>query len=152
MSIELYAAYLIACIFIVIVPGPTTTLIIANSLRHGTKAGLLNVAGTQLGLAVMVGVVGIVFTSLIAAMGPWFDWLRPAGAACLVWLGWKMIRSTGGRPTALRLVRAADFSSRGLRSPSAILRRCSSSAPSFPSSSIRCAIMACRSQLLVSRR
>jgi homoserine/homoserine lactone efflux protein len=37
--------------------------------------------------------VGIGLTSLIEAMGHWFDWLRLAGAAYLVWLGWKMIRS-----------------------------------------------------------
>ena len=95
MSIELYAAYLLACLVIVIVPGPTVTLIIANSLKHGTRAGLLNVGGTQLGLAIMIGVVGIGLTSLIEVMGHWFDWLRLAGAAYLVWLGWKMIRSTG---------------------------------------------------------
>ena len=95
MSLELYAAYLAACLVIVIVPGPTATLIIANSLRHGMRAGLLNVAGTQVGLAVMIGVVGIGLTSLIEALGHWFDWLRWAGAAYLVWLGWKMIRSTG---------------------------------------------------------
>ena len=63
-------------------------------VRHGTRAGLLNVAGTQLGLAVMIGIVGIGLTSLIEAMGHWFDWLRLAGAAYLVWLGWKMIRSS----------------------------------------------------------
>jgi threonine/homoserine/homoserine lactone efflux protein len=95
MSIELYAAYLAACLVIVRVPGPTVTLIIANSLRHGARAGLLNVAGTQVGLAIIVAVVGIGLTSLIAAMGHWFDWLRLMGAAYLVWLGWKMIRSSG---------------------------------------------------------
>src|SRR5258708_16878313 len=100
MSLELYAAYLVACLVIVIVPGPTVTLIIANSLRHGTRAGLLNVIGTQVGLAVMIGVVGIGLTSLIEAMGHWFDWLRLAGAAYLIWLGWKMIRSTGSASTA----------------------------------------------------
>src|SRR5258708_27034123 len=102
MSIELYAAYLLACLVIVIVPGPTVTLIIANSLKHGTRAGLLNVGGTQLGLAIMIGVVGIGLTSLIEVMGHWFDWLRLAGAAYLVWLGWKMIRSSGhdGEATA----------------------------------------------------
>src|SRR5882672_7482872 len=100
MSIELYAAYLVACLVIVIVPGPTVTLIIANSIRHGTRAGLLNVIGTQLGLAVMIGVVGIGLTSLIEAMGHWFNWLRLAGAAYLIWLGWKMIRSTGAASAA----------------------------------------------------
>jgi homoserine/homoserine lactone efflux protein len=95
MSLELYAAFLVACLVIIIVPGPTVTLVIANGLRHGRRAGLLNVAGTQVGLAVMIGIVGIGLTSLIEAMGHWFDWLRLAGAAYLVWLGWKMFRSSG---------------------------------------------------------
>lgn len=95
MSLELYAAYLLACLIVVLVPGPTVTLIIANSIRHGTRAGLLNMVGTQVGLALMIGVVGIGLTSMIEAMGHWFDLLRLAGAAYLIWLGWKMIRSTG---------------------------------------------------------
>src|SRR5260370_4067384 len=95
MSLELQAAYLVACVVVVIVPGPTVTLIIANSLRHGTRAGLLNVIGTQVGLAVMIGVVGIGLTSLIEAMGHWFDWLRLAGPVYLMWLRWKIVRLGG---------------------------------------------------------
>src|SRR5262249_8046804 len=30
---------------------------------------------------------------LVAARGYWFDWVRFAGAACLVWVGIKLIRS-----------------------------------------------------------
>ena len=93
MSIQLYLAYLAACILIVIVPGPTTTLVIANSLTHGTRAGLLNVAGTQLGLLVMLGVLMVGLSSVIAAMGVWFDYVRIAGAIYLVWLGWKLLRA-----------------------------------------------------------
>jgi homoserine/homoserine lactone efflux protein len=96
MSLELYAAYLVACVVIVIVPGPTVTLIVANSLRHGTRAGLLNVAGTQAGLAVIIAIVGIGLTSAIEALGHWFDLLRLVGAAYLVWLGWRMLRAEGG--------------------------------------------------------
>ena len=96
MSLELYAAYLLACLIVVLVPGPTVTLIIANGIRHGTRAGLLNVLGTQVGLALMIAVVGLGLTSLMEAAGHWFDWLRIAGAVYLMWLGWKMIRSSGG--------------------------------------------------------
>jgi homoserine/homoserine lactone efflux protein len=95
VSPELYVAFLLACIVIIIVPGPTVTLIIANSLTHGTRAGLLNVAGTQLGIALMIGLVGIGLASLIEAMGWWFDWVRLAGAAYLIWLGVKLLRSRG---------------------------------------------------------
>ena len=95
MSLELYAAYLVACVVIVVVPGPTVTLIVANSLRYGTRAGFLNVLGTQVGEAIIITAAGIGLASLIEAMGHWFDWLRLAGAAYLIWLGWKMIRSSG---------------------------------------------------------
>ena len=95
MSIDLYAAYLVACFIIVIVPGPTVTLIVANSLRHGSRAGLLNVAGTQLGLAVIIAIVAVGLTSMIEALGHWFDVLRLVGAAYLVWLGWRMLRAEG---------------------------------------------------------
>lgn len=94
MSLEMYAAYFVACLIVVLVPGPTVTLILANSIRHDARAGLLNVLGTQVGLAMMIGVVGVGLTSLMEAAGHWFDWLRLAGAAYLIWLGWKLIRSS----------------------------------------------------------
>jgi threonine/homoserine/homoserine lactone efflux protein len=93
MTIELYITYVLACALIAIVPGPTVTVIIANSLKHGTRAGLLNVAGTQLGLALMMAILIVGLSSVIATMGWLFDWLRLAGAAYLVWIGWKLIRS-----------------------------------------------------------
>jgi threonine/homoserine/homoserine lactone efflux protein len=93
MTLEIYLAYVFACVLIAIVPGPTVTVIVANSLAHGTRAGLLNVGGTQLGLALMMGILIVGLSSVIAAMGWLFDWLRIAGAIYLVWLGAKLLRS-----------------------------------------------------------
>lgn len=92
MSLEIYVAYVLACVLITLVPGPTVTLIVANSLAHGARAGLLNVAGTQLGLALMMLTLIVGLASVIEAMGWLFDWLRIAGAIYLAWLGWKLIR------------------------------------------------------------
>ena len=93
MTFEIYIAYIVACFVIALVPGPTVTVIVANSLAHGSRAGLLNVAGTQLGLALMMAILVVGLSSVIAAMGWLFDWLRWAGAANLVWLGWKLLRA-----------------------------------------------------------
>jgi len=90
MSLNLYTAFVLTCVVMAIIAGPTATLIVANALRHGTRAGLKNVAGTQAGLAVMIAVAGIGLTSVIAMAGEWFDLLRYAGAAYLIYLGWKM--------------------------------------------------------------
>lgn len=93
MSLNVYLAYLLAVVVLVIIPGPSVTLVIGNSLRHGMRAGLLNVGGTQIGLAIIIGIVGLGLASVAKTMGWWFDWLRFAGAVYLVWLGWKMWRA-----------------------------------------------------------
>lgn len=95
MTLEAYAAFCIAAIAIVIVPGPTVTIVIANSLKHGARAGLLNVAGTQAGLVVWMAIAIAGLASAITYMGAWFDVLRFAGAAYLIWLGIKLLSSKG---------------------------------------------------------
>jgi threonine/homoserine/homoserine lactone efflux protein len=96
MPLDTYLTFLVACIVIIIVPGPTVTLIIANSLTHGTRAGLLNVAGTQIGIAAMVVLIGIGLASLIETFSWCFNWVRLAGAVYLAWLGIKLLRAPGG--------------------------------------------------------
>lgn len=95
MSLSVYMAFLLATSVVMVVPGPTNTLVVANSMRHGRRAGLLNIAGTQVGLAVTVVLVLLGLTSLVVAMGAWFDWVRVAGAAYLIWLGWKLLTEAG---------------------------------------------------------
>jgi homoserine/homoserine lactone efflux protein len=95
MTIQSYLAYCLACFAIIIVPGPTVTVIIANSLRYGARAGLLNVAGTQAGLVIWMAVAVFGLASAISLMGLWFDALKLAGAAYLIWLGFKLLRSKG---------------------------------------------------------
>lgn len=93
MSLQVYLAFVAACIALALLPGPVVTLLIANGLRHGTRAALINIAGVQTGLAVAIAVVAVGLTSLMATMGYWFEWVRLCGAAYLIWLGIKLIRA-----------------------------------------------------------
>jgi threonine/homoserine/homoserine lactone efflux protein len=92
MYLQLYIAFIAACVALALLPGPIVTLLIANGLRHGTRAALTNIAGVQVALLIVISVVAIGLTSLMATMGYWFDWVRFAGAIYLVWLGIKLIR------------------------------------------------------------
>ena len=92
MSLHVYLAFVAACIALALLPGPVVTLLIANGLRHGTRAALINIAGVQTGLLIMIGIVAIGLTSLMATMGYGFNWVRLFGAAYLIWLGIKLIR------------------------------------------------------------
>ena len=93
MSLQAYLAFVVACVALALLPGPIVSLLIANGLRYGTRAAMINVAGAQVGLAIVIGIVAVGLASLMATMGYWFDWVRFAGAAYLVWLGIKLIRS-----------------------------------------------------------
>ena len=114
MSTETYLAYLAVCLVAIIVPGPTNTLIVANGMRHGVRAGLANVAGTQAGLALMLAVAGLGLTSVIEAAGHWFEWIKLIGAAYLVWIGWQMIRSAGDTHSKAAAKPRAGFFWQGL--------------------------------------
>jgi threonine/homoserine/homoserine lactone efflux protein len=95
MSPTLLAGFALASVFIVVVPGPTVTVIVANALRDGARAGLLNVAGTQCGLVIILLVVALGLETVVAVMGQAFVWVKFAGAAYLIWLGIKLLRSSG---------------------------------------------------------
>lgn len=90
-----FTTFVLACVVVVIVPGPTVTVIMANSLRSGVRSGLLNVAGTQAGLFVMLLIVAAGLEIIVAQMAVVFDWIRLLGAAYLIWLGIRLLRSRG---------------------------------------------------------
>ena len=65
-DLSVLATYTLASFVIVIVPGVSVSLIIANSLRSGAAAGLANVAGTQLGLLTMIAALAIGLDAVVA--------------------------------------------------------------------------------------
>lgn len=86
MTLDVWLAFCMASVALAIVPGPTVTVIIANSLRYGARAGLMNVAGTQAGAVIWLAIAALGLQALIAVMGVWFDALRYAGRLTLS--GW----------------------------------------------------------------
>ncbi len=93
MPIEQIIYYCLACFVVVIVPGPTVTLIIANTLTFNTRAGILNVVGTQLGLILMIGLLAIGFQFINQQLDWFLIIIRYLGAIYLIWLGYKIFTS-----------------------------------------------------------
>ena len=80
--------FLIASFLVVIVPGPTVSLIIANSLKSGTRAGILNVAGTQLGLIILILLLAMGFKVISPFLEDLIKFVRIVGAFYLMILGY----------------------------------------------------------------
>jgi len=87
--------YIGACLLFSIVPGPSVTVVVANSLARGTKAGLLTILGTEIAMLSMVFIVAIGMDAVMAVVSEAFTIIKLVGAAYLIWIGWKMFNSTG---------------------------------------------------------
>ena len=86
-SPALFLAFVAAVTVLMLIPGPNVALIVANSVTHGTRTGLLTMAGTVTATAAQLALVGLGLTAALDAFGVWFAWLRWAGVAYLVCLG-----------------------------------------------------------------
>ena len=87
--------YVAACLLFSIVPGPSVTVVIANSLAGGARAGLLTILGTELSMLSMVVIVAFGLEAVMALVSEAFTIIKLAGAAYLVWIGFKMFTSSG---------------------------------------------------------
>lgn len=95
MTLAALLTFAVTSFLIAIVPGPTVTVIVANSLRAGSRAGLLNIVGTQAGLVPMIVIVALGLETVVALMAEWFFVVKMLGATYLIWLGIKLWRSGG---------------------------------------------------------
>ncbi len=89
MDTELYLLFVGSCIMLGLIPGPNIALIVANSIAHGTRYGLVSVAGTSSAMAPQLAITVLGATTLLAFMASAFEWLRWIGVAYLIYLGLK---------------------------------------------------------------
>lgn len=94
-SFATLAAYVAACFLFTIIPGPSVTVLVANALSRGTRAGLLTMLGTELSMLSMVVIVALGLQAVMTVVASAFLLIKLAGAAYLVWIGWKMVTASG---------------------------------------------------------
>ena len=83
----LLLAFIAASAVLIAIPGPNVALIVANSVAHGTRFGLLTVAGTSTAAAMHLGLTVLGMSALLAVLADWFEWIRWGGVAYLLWIG-----------------------------------------------------------------
>lgn len=100
MTPELILAFAAACVLLALTPGPNMALMIANTLGSGLRGGLVTIAGTTTGLAVLVAAAAAGMTSVMVFMSTWFDVVRWIGALYLVYLGASQLWRLWKRPAS----------------------------------------------------
>ncbi|MDF1606810.1 LysE family translocator [Hoeflea sp. YIM 152468] len=117
VSPEHFAAFVVASVILLIIPGPTIIMVITQALAHGRKIAFASVLGVGLGdlLATSLSIAGA--GALLAASATLFQLLKFIGAAYLIWIGYKMWRT----PVTIPDMSAADVST-GSGRPAVIFR------------------------------
>ena len=94
MSPDLYLGFVAACAVLFAIPGPNVALIVANSMAHGSRYGLMTVAGTASAMVVQLALVVLGASAVLGLLAVLFDWLRWLGVANLIWLGVRTWRAS----------------------------------------------------------
>ena len=98
--LPLLLAFLTASFILAITPGPAVVYILARTLSQGRSSGLASVAGVALGnLGNAIG-AAVGLAALFAVSSAAFTVVKWAGAAYLIVMGVKMLRSAGAAATA----------------------------------------------------
>lgn len=93
MPIDLWLTFVAASIALLLIPGPTVLLVLSYALSKGRSVALASVAGVALGdlLAMTASLLGL--GALVLASAALFTALKWIGAAYLIYLGIKLLRS-----------------------------------------------------------
>jgi homoserine/homoserine lactone efflux protein len=95
MNWELFTAFLLITVVLILVPGPMVTLIVATGAARGTRAALVTVAGGTLGLSLLLAVIAFGLSWILQNAVALFEILRWLGVAYLLWLGIQAWRRAG---------------------------------------------------------
>lgn len=93
MPLDLWLTFVAASTALLLIPGPTVLLVLSYALSKGRSVAVASAAGVALGdlLAMTASLLGL--GALVLASATLFVALKWIGAAYLIWLGVKLIRS-----------------------------------------------------------
>lgn len=89
MSLEIWLAFVLATAVLILIPGPTVAVIIANSISQGRGAGLAVVAGSSAAQALHLAAFAVGMAAVLGALSQFFEILRWLGVAYLTYLAWR---------------------------------------------------------------
>lgn len=93
MTLDLWLTFVAASTVLLLIPGPTILLVLSYALSKGRSVALASAAGVAFGdlVAMTASLAGL--GALVMASATLFSVLKWVGAAYLVWLGVKLLRS-----------------------------------------------------------
>jgi threonine/homoserine/homoserine lactone efflux protein len=92
LSASQVAAFAVASLVLIVVPGPGVLFVVGRALAHGRSTALVSVAGHAAGSWVVAVCVALGVGAIVERSAAVFTGIRLAGAAYLIWLGIQAFR------------------------------------------------------------
>ncbi|HEX4249398.1 MAG TPA: LysE family translocator [Pseudonocardia sp.] len=99
---EHLVTFVLACVVLVLIPGPTVIFVVSRALAHGRRSALSSVTGNSTGSCVLVLLVAFGLGSVVERSLLVFTVIKLVGAAYLVYLGVRTYRERGRLAEALQ--------------------------------------------------
>ena len=100
IPLSTWLVFVLACIALVVTPGPNLLYLVSRTLAQGRAAGFVSLAGTSSGFLLHVLAAAFGLSAILAAVPLAYDTIRIAGAAYLAWLAWSTWRAPDVVPGA----------------------------------------------------
>lgn len=94
MTIDQLLLFIAAGLLLNLTPGPDVLYIVSHALKWGARAGIVAACGITAGCFVHIFAAAVGVSALLAASAAAFTMLKWIGAAYLVWVGIRMLRSS----------------------------------------------------------
>ena len=102
VGLDQVIALALACVLLIVVPGPSVLFIVGRALTYGRATALATVVGNSLGTYLAAACVAFGLGPLLERSAMLFTAVRWAGAAYLIWLGvqaWRHARNAATTET-----------------------------------------------------
>lgn len=108
-----YLMFLAASVALVLVPGPAQAMVVARTLAGGRRQGALTAVGLNIGTLFHTATAALGLSAILATSATAFSVVKYAGAAYLVFLGIRTLRSNKPGPASPVPMRATARSTLG---------------------------------------
>jgi len=92
--------FIVTSLILIVTPGQDMLLVMSRSISQGSKAGVATAAGVSTGLLGHTALAGLGLGAVLSASELLFVAIKLVGAAYLIYLGFKLLRS---RPDSLNI-------------------------------------------------
>lgn len=115
MTLQAWLLYLTTVLVFMTTPGPSHLLMLSTSLSEGFSRSMATAAGDLTANVIQMSLAGFGLAALVVSAGNWFEWIKWAGIAYLVWIGVRQVAATWRRPATAQPAQQASLPSLWLR-------------------------------------